>query len=183
MRILLNLIPEAVARRRARRSRRRLFLGLPILGLAVLAGVYALLTMQETQARRAAAETERLLAPVRPVAIQLAQLQSETESLDRRRQQLDSVIRQGRPSTSQVLAEISRLIPGDAWLATLQIDGPTVTLAGGALRLRSAAEFVDHLAASGVFTDVRLESLQETPTGGERVASFTIRAALRSTGP
>lgn len=68
MRIRLNLIPERVLREREARSRRRVLLGIPLIGIALVVVLYLLLAAREGQANLIARNAELFLAPLRSVA-------------------------------------------------------------------------------------------------------------------
>ena len=75
----------------------------------------------------------------------------------------------------EILQELTRLLPADAWLQQLQYDGDTVTLAGTAT---SASGMLPTLAASPYFEGVQFASaITRTPDGKE-----VFRIALRLRG-
>lgn len=181
MRIQLNLMPQAVLTRRGRSTRRRVLIGVPLLAVGVLALLYLLLVMQEAQARQAARDEEILLVPLRPVAVQLAQLQTEIDEFKKRQGEFQTVVREHR-MWSGLLEDISRLIPQDAWLHSVKLDGNTLTASGGALSLRAAAQFAENLTLSPNVITVQLKSLQETAAQGQRAAVFELNAMLKGAG-
>lgn len=178
MRIVLNLIPDSVLRQRETTARRRVLVGVPLIGAAVLVALYGLLVAQETQARQAVRESEARLAQSRPRVIQLTQLQSEVEEFNSRRQELERLLGQ-QQGLSAVLEEISRLIPKDAWLLSLRMEGGTLTAAGIAMDLRSVAQFADGLTRSRVLDQVQVHSLQQAVAGSQLVTQFQLSARLK----
>src|SRR3972149_11066827 len=86
MKIELTLLPQVVLQRRERAARRRVLFGVPLVTGISIAVIYVLLAQQAAQSRHQASETERLLVPLRPAAVRLAQLQAGTEDLQARRE-------------------------------------------------------------------------------------------------
>lgn len=178
MKIELSLLPQTVQQRRERTARRRLLLGVPLItGLAV-AVIYVLLAQQAAQARRDAAETERLLVPLRPAAVRLAQLQAETEDLEARRERIQAVV--GRTGAhAALLDDVARFIPHNAWLQSVVVEGAAVTLTGATTDLSSVALFATTLSGSSVLTAVEMRSIQQVAAGSRLVTQFQITARLR----
>ena len=144
MRIRLNLMPERVLREREARSRRRVLFGIPLIGIASVVAMYLLLAAQEGAATLSARNAEQFLAPLRPTAQQVLEMQQEAETLERQREELSAAMRQRRQWTG-LLVEVGRVIPQDAWLTSMTLDASTMTLAGFALSLRSVASFTQSL--------------------------------------
>jgi len=178
MRIVLNLMPERVLREREARSRRRALFGIPLIGLAVVVILYALIALQEGEAQIAARNAEQSLAALRSRALRVQEMQQEAETLERQRDELVAVLRQRRQWTN-LMVEIGRVIPQDAWLTTMIVDPSTMTLSGFALRLRAIASFTQSLTSIPGVTSVQLQSLQETGSAARRVTQFNITARLR----
>ncbi|MGH2398300.1 MAG: PilN domain-containing protein [bacterium] len=178
MRILLNLNPPVIAQRRGRTSQRRMILGIPVIAAGAIVLVYVLLISVAGRSRAVARETETLLVPLRPAAVRLSQLQAETEELERRRMQLQSVI--GRPGTLSILLEdVSRLVPKNVWLQSLAVEGSTVTLSGSTTDLSAIALFATTLARSRVLAGVEMRSIQQGVAGERMVTQFQLSARLK----
>jgi|GEM_PF-3588486 len=178
MKIELTLMPAAVLQRRERTARRRVLLGIPLAAAAVVAVVYALLAQQAGQARAAARETERLLVPLRPAAVRLAQLETETRELEARRERIQALV--GRPGALSVLLEdFSRLIPRNAWLQSVVVEGASVTIVGSTTDLSSVGLFATTLARSRVLSGVEMRSIQQVQMGTRLVTQFHLAARLR----
>ncbi|HXF81623.1 MAG TPA: PilN domain-containing protein [bacterium] len=178
MKIELTLLPQAVVQRRERASRRRLLIGVPLVTGLLVAVVYVVLAQQVAAARREAGETERLLAPLRPVAVRLGQLQAEADDLEARRERLQAVI--GRTGVhSALLDELARTIPRNAWLHAVVVEGAGVTITGAATDLSSAARFAAALGASPLLRGVELRSIQQVAVRDRLVTQFQIAARLR----
>lgn len=178
MRIELTLLPQAVLRSRERQARRRLLFGLPLATGVAVAVVYVLLAQQAAQSRGEARETERLLAPLRPAAVRLAQLQAETDDLEARRDRIRAVM--GRTGAhSALLDDIGRFIPRNAWLQSVVVEGNRVTLTGATTDLSSVAVFTVMLGRSSVLTAVEMRSIQQVAAANRLVTQFQLAGRLR----
>lgn len=181
MRIRLNLIPERVLREREARSRRRVLFGIPLIGIALVVVLYLLLAAREGQANLIARNAEQFLAPLRSTAREVLEMQQETATLEQQREELTAVLRLRRQWTD-LLLEVSRVIPQDAWLTSMAIDGSTMTVTGFSLTLRSVASFTQSLAFVSGVTQVNLQSIQQVAAAGESITRYQIAARLRE-GP
>lgn len=177
MRIRLNLMPERVLREREARGRRRVLLGIPLIGIAAVVVLYLLLAAQEGQATLSARNAEQFLAPLRPTAQQVLEMQQEAETLERQREELTAALRQRRQWTG-LLVEVGRVIPQDAWLTSMTVDASTMTLAGFALSLRSVASFTQSLGFVPGVAAVTLQSIQQVASDGRRITQYQITARL-----
>ena len=178
MKIELTLLPQVVLQRGERAARRRVLFGVPVVTGIAIAVIYVLLAQQAAQSRHQASETERLLVPLRPAAVRLAQLQAETEDLEARRERIQAVV--GRIGTLSVLMDdIGRLIPKNAWLQSVVVEGRTVTLTGSTTDLSAVALFATSLARSGVLSGVEMRSIQQVVAADRLVTRFQLAARLR----
>lgn len=181
MRIVLNLLPAAVLRRRRQAARRWVLVGLPLLAVAAAAGTWAVIQVSLRQARAAVDDIDRRLAVVRPAAAEVLRLQAEIADLEERRRALAAVAGQ-QPSRARVLDEVSRVVPQDVWLQSFTVDGQTVAASGQSLTLRSVAQFAASLETSPIFAGVRVVSVQAL-AGPRPVMQFRIDARLQEPGP
>lgn len=178
MRILLNLNPPAIVQRRDQVTRRRMVLGIPLIALGAVVVIYLVLVSVAGRARAAARETEALLVPLRPAAVRLSQLQTETEELESRRIRLQSIF--GRPGTLSILLDdVSRLVPRNVWLQSLAVEGSTVSLTGSTTDLSAVALFATTLAQSRVLTGVEMRSIQQVVAGERMVTQFQLIGRLK----
>ncbi|MDQ7843060.1 MAG: PilN domain-containing protein [Armatimonadota bacterium] len=171
-------MPPAVLQRRERTARRRVLLGVPLAAAVVVAVTYGLLAQQAMQARAVSRETEEFLKTLRPVAVRLAQLQAETEALEARRARVRALV--GRPGLlSSLLEDLGRLIPRNAWLQSVVVEGTTVTIVGSATDLSAVGLFAATLPRSRVLADVQIRSVRQTQIGTRTVTQFQLAARLR----
>lgn len=183
MRIELNLVPASVLRRREQAARRRAVVGVPILIVAGVAGLYGLLVVQEQQAKDAARDAESRLEGVRARAVRLSQLQAEIAEFEQSRQALAALGGRPRPRLSPVLAEVGALVPRDVWLQALTVETGGMSLTGNSLQLRSIALFASTLAQSALFEQVKVQNLQQVASGRRAITQFQITLRLKGLGP
>ena len=183
MRIRLSLVPGPVVRRQELASRRKALLLIPLLAIASVAVFYVLLVNDARRAREVIRDTESRLAPLRPTATQVGQLQAEIADLAQRRQALVGAAGRGQLQLSPLMIEISQVIPQDAWLATLTIEAGTLTMAGNALHLGSVGQFVSGLEQSPRLEQVKVQNLQQIQVEARSITQFQITARLKGTGP
>jgi Tfp pilus assembly protein PilN len=181
MRITLNLMPAAMVERREARRRRRVLVGIPLLIVGAIALPYALLTSQAGSARRTVRETDQLLAPLRPVVLQLTQLQEQTEEFQRREQEIRALL-QGTPRRAGLLEGISGVIPQDMWLQSLALGQDRMSVSGSALQRLSVARFIQDLTRIGA-ANIRVQFLRQERVGAIEVTSFHLTARVRSPNP
>jgi Tfp pilus assembly protein PilN len=182
MRIELNLVPAALLRKREGAGRRRALVAVAVLPIAGVGVLYALLVIDARQAREASRVYDAQLALVRPVAIEVSQIEAETAELEQRQQRLRGLAGQRQPRLSPLLADISRFVPPDVWLQSLTIDAGMLTLAGNGFRLRSVAVFAANLGESSLLDQVKVVGLQQVE-GVQTVTQFQLTARLKSASP
>jgi len=181
MRITLNLIPAAIAARRAARRRQRVLVGIPVLVVLAVILPYLILVSQISAARRSARDADQQLAPLQPVALQLTQLQSETEEFRSREQQVRSVV-QAVPRRASLLDGLTRIIPRDMWLRTLTLTQDRIAIQGTALQRLSVVRFAQDLNRIGVF-QVQIQFLRQERAGSTDLTTFQLTARVRSSTP
>src|SRR2546427_3638052 len=114
MRIRLSLVPGPVVRQQELASRRRALLLIPLLAIVGAAVFYVLLVNDARRAREVIRDTESRLAPLRPTAAQVGQLQAEIADLAQRRQALVGAAGRGQLRPSPPLPSGSPGIPPGA---------------------------------------------------------------------
>jgi general secretion pathway protein L len=164
----LGLEPEAVAistaqgvwfaRRLLERSPREVWFNARLrrLGLrAVIPIALALAWVAAAQnwAGRLADERDREVVAARGEAEQVVPLRQELAALNDRIAFLAAA--RGQPSAAVITEEVARLLPDDAWLQELDIDGQAVHVRGTAHR---ATDLLGIFSASPLFTDVKFEA-------------------------
>ena len=183
MRIELNLVPASVLRRREQANRRRAVVGVPVLIVAGVAGLYGLLLVQEQQAKDAARDAESRLEGVRSRAVRVSQLQAEIAEFEQGRRALVALAGRPQPRLYPLLGEVSRLIPRDVWLQSLTVEAGGMILTGNALQLRSVAVFAATLAESAFFDQIKVQNLQQIAAGRRAITQFQITLRLKRLGP
>jgi general secretion pathway protein L len=166
----LNLLPmDAVSSmRRGGRS-----IAAWLLLIAVSAGVIMTLTLQRQQSA-----VQQRVAEVQALRAQVAELQSMRQTLAQTgstARQL-TLLKQGQATTAQLLAELSRCLPVDSWLQSLQVNKEgQVDLAGLSAH---ASSLIIQMKSCPSLVDVRYQGIiqPDTASGKDR---FYIRAQLR----
>ncbi len=181
MRITLNLIPAAIAARREVRRRQRVLVGIPVLIVVAILLPYLLIVRQTNAARSGAQEADQQLAPLRPVALQLSQLQDETAQFRQREQDIRGLV-QAVPRRAALLQGLSRVVPQDMWLRTLSLTEDRLTLQGTALQRISVARFAQDLTRIGIF-EVQFQFLRQESAGATPLTTFQLTARVRSSTP
>ncbi|MGH8630361.1 MAG: PilN domain-containing protein [Burkholderiales bacterium] len=181
MRITLNLMPAAIAARREARRRQRVLVGIPVLIVLAILLPYLLLTSQISAARRGARDAEQQLAPLQPVAIQLTQLQQETDAFRTREQEIRGLV-QAVPRRAALLDGIRSIIPRDMWLRTLSLAQDRISIQGSALQRLSVVRFAQDLNRIGIF-EVQIQFLRQERAGTTDLTTFQLTARVRSSTP
>jgi Tfp pilus assembly protein PilN len=103
----------------------------------------------------------------------------------------------GRVAWDRVLRQISQVIPGDVWLASLGsvaaevsqtgtpavgAAAPGVVLSGSTYSQDGVARVLARLSVTPALTNVRLQSSTVQPIGARRIVQFTIMADIRTAG-
>jgi len=116
----------------------------------VLALVWVLAV--QSWAGRVADERDQEVAAARREAEAVVPLRRQLSALNDRIAFLAGV--RSRPSAAAITEEVARLLPDDAWLQEIVIDGQTVHLRGTA---RHATDLLGVFSGSPLFTDVKFE--------------------------
>lgn len=170
----VNLLPGAQrGRRRDPRAVWNLVLGtVAVVGLG--AGLWQVLHNRTAAADALEAETKRLGEQARRVGEEKRQLVDLVEGLRFLQQ-----TRSGRPSTVEVLDELSRLLPDGTYAERVTIEGERLTIVGLSAE---APRLVERLQASRLWTAMNLTGalLPDQAKGKDR---FTLTATLAISAP
>jgi general secretion pathway protein L len=168
-----NLLPQG--RRDLVRSLPDIILAVALAAAIGLAG--AALAIPLWQAHRTADELALRLAEAKREADASLQLQKEIDALTEDAQFL-VVRRRQTPYVSALLADLTHLLPDDAWLTELTITASDVQISGFASSATALLASIDH---AGSFTDAafRASVTQDAKLGREQ---FDITAKLAGRG-
>ena len=148
---------------------------LPILAAAVILGITALLVPGYRESRRLAVINGSIVA----LDGQVRAVEQTLQELERKRRLLATIqsVESGTIRPLPVLRELTDLIPSDAWLTTLTLDGKGVELTGQA---GAASALIPVLENSPRFERVEFAS---PVTRGRDKEQFRIRTAWEETAP
>jgi len=168
----LDLLPT---RLRPRRLTRQQIAALGALAAAVILGITALLVPGYRESRRLAAVNGSIVA----LDGQVRAVEQTLQELERKRRLLATIqsVESGSIRPLPVLRELTDLIPSDAWLTTLTLDGKGVELTGQA---GAASALIPVLENSPRFERVEFAS---PVTRGRDKEQFRIRTAWEETAP
>jgi general secretion pathway protein L len=140
-----------------------------VTAILLLGAVASPFVAQEQRLRDQQAKLDALQSEVAAIN----RLTREVEALDAREQSLRS-FSQGRLSMTELLEEISRVLPDHTWLARYQYEGARLTLEG---RSASATSLVAILNTSSRVSDVRFGApvTRDPGSGADR---FRLNAAV-----
>jgi len=179
MEISLNLLPPSLLLpREAQAKRRRLALVIAGVILPILL-VYLALNVRISILRADIAQIDRLLTPLRPVTVQVHQLESDLEALHRREDTL-SKLTHGVPHWSVILVQLSRVVPPNVWFTNLSLDSSDrLAIRGRALSQVAVSTLATRLADARLLTNVTLKFIREETRSPRRTFTFEIDGTLR----
>jgi Tfp pilus assembly protein PilN len=123
--------------------------------------------------------TDKKLEQLRPIAIQVQELDAKVRSLEVRQAELKRLLGMQLPA-SQSLEAIKNVIPRDVWLVnvTTQQQGHNVLFDGYTFTYKAVARFMVALRDSERFRNVDLTSTQKDKVGDREVVKFQITTEL-----
>ncbi len=156
--------------------------GLWVAAAVVLAGVLVAwsiaLAHRTAQLRAQMADVARQEAALRPVALQVQQLQQVAASMQSRQAALRQLLTLQMPA-AESLQTIQAVIPSDVWLTTMAATNTNqVTFDGYAFSYPEVARFMVQLGGSNSFQNVDLTSSEKDTIGGRDVVKFEVTGAL-----
>jgi Tfp pilus assembly protein PilN len=206
----VNLLPADATRRRwgaggDRDAAKRVLLtaGVVAAVLVALLGaafVHAHMSVSDKQETLAGLEQKVSAAQAKAASVQAVRASAQA------RRVAVTEVDSKRITWEQVLRDLSRVLPGNVWLQSLQAQSPTPTasattttstaatastgttptafvVTGFTSSQKGVARVIDRLAVLPWLSDVSLQSSTRTDTpGGGRAVQFTIGANLSSTG-
>jgi hypothetical protein len=116
-------------------------------------------------------------ARVQGVAKTLALCRSELERLERLRDWLTHAkVSRGRPL--QMLMSLGSIVPDNAWISMVTVEGNDVTVVGSATTEDSLSAFVEMLVSQGPIERVRLDAARESTGKQQGAREFTISGSI-----
>jgi type IV pilus assembly protein PilN len=173
--IRINLLPVRELKQRAL-LRQQLYIGGAIIG-SVMIGVGIVLVMEARAIAQVEAEKAGWLAELE----RLKPIVDEVNTLDRREKMLNARIetiqrlRSKQRGPVRVLDELSRNLPEQAWLETIDESAGVYKVAGYALTNFAVADLLRNLQRSREFTGVDLVSSEQSVIASREIKKFIIQ--------
>jgi Tfp pilus assembly protein PilN len=153
-----------------------------VVAAVVLAGVLVAwsiaLAHRTAQLQAQMTDIARQEAALRPVALQVQQLQQTAAALQGRQAALRQLVTLQMPA-AESLQTIQAVIPSDVWLTTMAATNTNqVTFDGYAFSYPEVARFMVQLGGSTSFQNVDLTSSEKDSIGGRDVVKFEVTGTL-----
>jgi len=139
---------------------------------------YIIIVGQTGILRARADRLEQEIAPLRPQAARVVQLEAERTALQQREQVYERV-RSNIVPWSMILSQLSALVPTDVWFTSMAVVNQQLTVDGNALSDTAVASLASRLAAARFVTGVSISFIREAVGTGPRQFSFQLVATLR----
>jgi type IV pilus assembly protein PilN len=124
------------------------------------------------QVQRSAIEAEKAkVGELKPIEEQQNNLQKQIDVI----RQLEA----GRSGPAKMLDELSSLIPDRVWLKNFSEASKKIKINAEAVNKPSIADFIESLTKSKFFSEVVLEKVTESESGGRAVNAFDISCTVR----
>jgi type IV pilus assembly protein PilN len=179
--IRINLLPVRELKKQAS-LRRQLYIFAAVIGTGLIGG--SVVWMMDMQA---IAQLDEQKAGLRAELERLKPIVDEVNTLERREKMLNTHIdtiqrlRSNQRGPVRVLDELSRNLPEQTWLETIDESAGTYKVAGYALTNFAVADLLRNLQRSGEFTGVDLVSSEQTVIATREIKKFIIQFQ-RATG-
>ncbi len=172
--IRVNLLPYR-AQRRQRQILQHLGAAAGVIGLACALALgahwYASSELSDLQEEYASLRAQN--AALQKKIGELRNLDALRADVERKLKIVDELQR-GRFRTLETLAEISKVIPENVWLTSIEDAGETLRVTGLGESNKAVANFMRALEGSPLFANVRLSVITRTEVQGSAVRSFQI---------
>ncbi|MGQ0568522.1 MAG: PilN domain-containing protein [Armatimonadota bacterium] len=174
--IRINLLPRVPRRRLP--GRQFIEIGLPLLTLALIIVMGALIYSQNSALERDIAAANKEIADLQPTVARVLELDRQISVLREKEKVILDLIGQQLPAAS-VLNEIRLLIPKDVWVTSMNVPEPSaLTIEGLALNYHAVAQLMDNLAAGQLFRVVDLTLAQVDRVGVREVVRYNVTARI-----
>jgi Tfp pilus assembly protein PilN len=179
--IRINLLPQ-------RRRRRRLIpeSGVVAVTLAVIGALVASYSYYGIRNHQVQAQTERInreIAAIQPTVAEVLALEAQIEDM-RAKETLLRALEARQLPWAEMLTDLARRTPPDAWLASAAVTGSEgtatrLTLSGSAMSYNAVARFMINLAASPFYAEVDLQAAQSNVSQSASVVQFGLYTTVR----
>jgi Tfp pilus assembly protein PilN len=177
--IKINLLPQ---RRRRRLIPESGVVAVALLVIGALAGSFGWETWRNRRVAAETAEINRKLVVTRQKVAEVLALEAKIDDLRARESLLQSLEAREVP-WSEMLVDLARRTPRDAWLANAAVNAGTsplgLGLQGSAMSYTSVATFMTALTRSPYYSDVDLQAAQRATIGTTSVVQFGLTLNMR----
>ncbi|MDF1553044.1 MAG: PilN domain-containing protein [Deferrisomatales bacterium] len=176
--IRINLLP--VRAEKKRESLRQQALGVVVLAVLLAGGIVAVHTMlgnDIAQIEGRIAERKAEIARLDAQIGQVRQFKQKKRDLEEKIAVISTLEQQQR-GPSQVLYELTQIVPEKLWIESLKDSGGSLSLQGVAIDNQTIARFMTQMEASQWFQGVRLEVTKQVARGGASLKSFSLSASI-----
>ncbi len=153
-----------------------------LLVIGALAASFGWETWRNRQVAAETAEINGKLVVTRQKVAEVLALEAKIDDLRARESLLQSLEAREVP-WSEMLVDLARRTPRDAWLANASVNAGTsglgMGLQGSALSYTSVATFMTALTASPYYSDVDLQAAQRATVGTTSVVQFGLTLSMR----
>lgn len=178
--IRINLLPVREARRKADLQQQVAALaGIVVVALGLSWAVHAAVSRQISSTEQRISQLQQQIASYKPQQQKLEEFKQKKADIQAK---LDVIKRleRSRSGPVRMLDELATHIPERVWITELRAEEGIVAIEGLSLDNELIALFLTALENSPYFEDVELESTELKEVDKLKLASFRIRAALRT---
>jgi len=162
-----NLLPTRLTEARRERAKRQVRLAWGAVAVVPLTIAYIVIIGQTGILRARADRLDQEIAPLRPKAALVVQLEAERTSLQQREQVYERV-RSNIVPWSMIMGQVSALVPTDIWFTNMGVANQQLTVEGAALSETAVASLASRLAAARFVSGVSVAYIREAAATGPR---------------
>ena len=176
--IRINLLP--IRAEKKRESLRQQALVVVVLVLVLAGGIafaHIMVSRDITQMEGRIVERKSEIALLDAKIGKVRQFKQKKRDLEEKISVISKLEEQQR-GPSQVLYEMTQIIPEKLWIESLKDTGGSLSLQGVAIDNQTIARFMTLMEASQWFKGVRLEVTKQVARGGANLKSFSLKASI-----
>lgn len=174
--IRINLLPRVPRRRLP--GRQFMEAALPLVALAAVLVLWAVISGQNAGLRRDIASADEDIATLRPAVARVLELDRLIIASREKEKLVADLLKQQLPAAS-VLNEVRLLIPREVWVVSMSVPEPSsLGLEGLAMNYYAVARLMDNLTTGQLFREVDLSVVQLEKVGATEVVRFQVTARI-----